>query len=95
MQDVPVYAHDEQQFADLLKDVDESTLTREEARDRKIMILLLRIKNGTPLQRKGSLRQITEGAVSFGAGPLFNRSVFRHFLTYRIIPLLMICNDTQ
>ena len=74
VQDVPIYAHDEQQFADLLHDVDESTLTKEQARDRKIMILLLRIKNGTPLQRKGSLRQITEGAVSFGAGPLFNRS---------------------
>ena len=46
---------------------------KEEARDRKIMILLLRIKNGNPLQRKGALRQITESAVSFGAGPLFNR----------------------
>ena len=89
VQDVPVYAHDEQQFADLLRDVDESTLTKEEARDRKIMILLLRIKNGTPLQRKGSLRQITEGAVSFGAGPLFNRWGRSEGVTRRIIPLLM------
>lgn len=48
-------------------------MTKEEARDRKIMILLLRIKNGNPLQRKGALRQITESAVSFGAEALFNR----------------------
>ncbi|KAK8826053.1 hypothetical protein WA556_003782 [Blastocystis sp. ATCC 50177/Nand II] len=78
VQEVPLYAHDQQQFADLLKEVDETKLTKEEARDRKIMILLLKVKNGTPLQRKGALRQLTEGAVSFGAGPLFNR----------IIPLL-------
>lgn len=75
VQEVPLFAHDQQQFADLLKDVDEANMTKEEARDRKIMILLLRIKNGNPLQRKGALRQITEGAVSFGAGPLFNRCV--------------------
>ena len=73
VKDVPVYAHDQQQFADLLKDVNEANLTKEEARDRKIMYLLLRIKNGTPLQRKGALREITENAVSFGAGPLFDR----------------------
>jgi len=75
VQEVPLYAHDQQQFADLLKEVDETKLTKEEARDRKIMILLLKVKNGTPLQRKGALRQLTEGAVSFGAGPLFNRCV--------------------
>ena len=75
MQEVPLYAHDQQQFADLLKEVDETKLTKEEARDRKIMILLLKVKNGTPLQRKGALRQLTEGAVSFGAGPLLNRCV--------------------
>ena len=40
MQEVPLYAHDQQQFADLLKEVDETKLTKEEARDRKIMILL-------------------------------------------------------
>ena len=73
VQEVPLFAHDQQQFADLLKDVDEANMTKEEARDRKIMILLLRIKNGNPLQGKGALRQITESAVSFGAGPLFNR----------------------
>ena len=44
VQEVPLFAHDQQQFADLLKDVDEANMTKEEARDRKIMILLLRIK---------------------------------------------------
>ena len=81
VQEVPLFAHDQQQFADLLKDVDEANMTKQctfyllFCLSRKIMILLLRIKNGNPLQRKGALRQITEGAVSFGAGPLFNRCV--------------------
>ena len=43
------------------------------------MRLLLRVKNGTPQQRKSSLRQITDRAKEFGAGPLFNQ----------ILPLLM------
>jgi splicing factor 3B subunit 1 len=51
----------------------------EDARDRKILKLLLRIKSGTPAQRKVALRQITQGARDFGAGPLFGK----------ILPLLM------
>jgi hypothetical protein len=43
------------------------------------MKLMLKIKNGTPPMRKVSLRQITDNARSFGAGPLFNQ----------ILPLLM------
>lgn len=31
----------------------------EEAKERKIMKLLLKVKNGTPPQRKSSLRQLT------------------------------------
>jgi splicing factor 3B subunit 1 len=66
-------------FQALLSDVDESKLTPEELRDRNIMTLLLKIKNGTPPIRKSALRQITEKAREFGAGPLFNQ----------ILPLLM------
>ena len=60
-------------------DVDESTLSPEEAKERRIMKLLLKIKNGTPPMRKAALRQVTDKAREFGAGPLFNQ----------ILPLLM------
>ena len=70
---------DVQYFAPLLKETDEEALTIEEQKERKIMRLLLRVKNGTPQQRKTSLRQITDRAKEFGAGPLFNQ----------ILPLLM------
>lgn len=59
--------------------MDESTLSAEELKERKIMKLLLKIKNGTPPMRKAALRQITDKAREFGAGPLFNQ----------ILPLLM------
>ncbi|XP_073236837.1 splicing factor 3B subunit 1-like isoform X1 [Porites lutea] len=70
---------DVQYFDKLLVDVDESTLSAEELKERKIMKLLLKIKNGTPPMRKAALRQITDKAREFGAGPLFNQ----------ILPLLM------
>ena len=70
---------DQQYFGKLLKEVDESSLSLEEAKERKIMKLLLKVKNGTPPQRKTALRQITDKARDFGAGPLFNQ----------ILPLLM------
>lgn len=60
-------------------DVDEESLSPEEQKDRRIMKLLLKIKNGTPPMRKAALRQITDKAREFGAGPLFNQ----------ILPLLM------
>lgn len=70
---------DAQYFDKLLVDVDEESLSPEEQRERKIMKLLLKIKNGTPPMRKAALRQITDKAREFGAGPLFNQ----------ILPLLM------
>ncbi|KAH7616313.1 hypothetical protein Ndes2526B_g08409 [Nannochloris sp. 'desiccata'] len=70
---------DQQYFGKLLKDIDESALSVEEAKERKIMKLLLKVKNGTPPQRKTALRQLTDKARDFGAGPLFNQ----------ILPLLM------
>jgi splicing factor 3B subunit 1 len=70
---------DIQYFEKLLEDVDESTLSKAERNDREIMGYLLRIKNGTPPQRKTGLRKITENARRLGAGPLFNQ----------ILPLLM------
>ncbi|XP_039290962.1 LOW QUALITY PROTEIN: splicing factor 3B subunit 1 [Nilaparvata lugens] len=70
---------DAQYFDKLLVDVDEESLSPEEQKERKIMKLLLKIKNGTPPIRKAALRQITDKAREFGAGPLFNQ----------ILPLLM------
>lgn len=62
-----------------VQDVDEAELSIEEAKERKIMKLLLKVKNGTPPQRKAALRQLTDKARDFGAGPLFNQ----------ILPLLV------
>ena len=72
-------AEDAEYFAKILKEEDETQLTVEEMKERKIMRLLLKIKNGTPPVRKTALRQITDKAREFGAGPLFDK----------ILPLLM------
>jgi len=70
---------DAQYFDKLLVDVDEDQLSPEELKERTIMKLLLKIKNGTPPMRKSALRRVTDQARNFGAGPLFNQ----------ILPLLM------
>lgn len=70
---------DYQYFGALLNEDDEEELSPDEQKERKIMKLLLKVKNGTPPQRKTALRQLTDKAREFGAGPLFNR----------ILPLLM------
>ena len=75
----PLKPEDIQYFDKLLTEVDEEALNPEERKERKIMQLLLKIKNGTPPMRKAALRQITDKAREFGAGPLFNQ----------ILPLLM------
>ncbi|OAA64356.1 splicing factor 3b subunit [Niveomyces insectorum RCEF 264] len=66
-------------FGKLSDGADEDALSVEELKERKIMRLLLKVKNGTPPMRKTALRQLTDNARSFGAGPLFNQ----------ILPLLM------
>jgi splicing factor 3B subunit 1 len=70
---------DIQYFNKLMDGQDEDALSVEELKERKIMRLLLKIKNGTPPMRKTALRQITDNARQLGAGPLFNQ----------ILPLLM------
>ncbi|KAJ3359756.1 Splicing factor 3B subunit 1 [Kappamyces sp. JEL0680] len=71
---------DAQYFSRLVGDerVD-SDLTLDELKERKVMRLLLKIKNGTPPVRKIAMRQITDGARLFGPASLFNQ----------ILPLLM------
>lgn len=71
---------DQKYFGKVLKEDDEEErLSRAEAKEREIMRLLLKIKNGTPQLRKQALRQIADGARDFGPGPLFDK----------ILPLLM------
>ena len=70
---------DMQYFGRLMEAVDEEKLSKDELKERQIMSLLLKIKSGTPPQRKTAMRQITDKTRSFGAGPLFNQ----------ILPLLM------
>ncbi|KAJ7623334.1 armadillo-type protein [Roridomyces roridus] len=72
-------AEDAQYFAKILTEEDETELSVDEMKERKIMRLLLKIKNGTPPVRKTALRQITDKAREFGAAPLFDK----------ILPLLM------
>jgi splicing factor 3B subunit 1 len=74
-------AEDAQYFAKILKEEDETELSVDKMKERKILRLLLKIKNGTPPVRKTALRQITDKAREFGAGPLFDK----------ILPLLMEC----
>lgn len=66
-------------FGKLADGSDEDSLSVDELKERKIMRLLLKVKNGTPPMRKTALRQLTDNARNFGAGPLFNQ----------ILPLLM------
>lgn len=61
------------------KDKKDEDITEAELVERRIMHLLLRIKNGAPSVRKVAMRQITERARDFGAGPLLDQ----------ILPLLM------
>jgi splicing factor 3B subunit 1 len=70
---------DSKYFGKLLEEVDESRLSSSELKERRIMKLLLKIKNGSPPQRKTALRSITDKAREFGAAPLFDQ----------ILPLLM------
>jgi splicing factor 3B subunit 1 len=66
-------------FGKLTDGADENEMTVEELKERKIMRLLLKVKNGTPPMRKTALRQLTDNARVFGPAALFNQ----------ILPLLM------
>lgn len=79
-EDLPaIKPEDYQYFRVLMEPKADNEMTIEEAKERKIMKILLRIKNGTPQMRRQSLRQITEKARDFGAAALFDQ----------ILPLLM------
>ena len=78
--DLPFIKPEEMQiFGELLKKTDDDIMDPAEQRDRRILTLLLKVKNGTPPQRKNALRQLSDSAREFGAEALFDR----------ILPLLM------
>jgi splicing factor 3B subunit 1 len=65
---------DYQYFGKLLStNVNAGQLSREELKERQIMTLLLKIKSGTPPQRKSALRQIADKAREFGPEALFDQ----------------------
>mmetsp|Transcript_15831 Transcript_15831/g.31775 ORF Transcript_15831/g.31775 Transcript_15831/m.31775 type:complete len:1262 (-) Transcript_15831:1556-5341(-) len=79
LEGISMKPEDYQNFAKVLRDEDEASLSSEEIKERRVSRLLLKIKNGTPSMRKSALRQISDKAREFGPGPLFNQ----------ILPLLM------
>lgn len=70
---------DLQYFGKLMQEVSQEELSKEEQKERQISMLLLKIKSGTPPQRKTAMRQITDKARFLGAASLFNQ----------VLPLLM------
>ncbi len=80
----PMRPEDAQYFAALLDPVPllsdgSPDLTPAALTERKIMALLLKVKNGMPHQRKAGMRMLTKGARSFGANALFTQ----------VLPLMM------
>lgn len=75
----PMRPEDAQFFGALLEPVPLSEdgetpdLTKQELAERRIMALLLKVKNGMPHQRKQGMRALTRGARDFGASALFNQ----------------------
>jgi len=74
---------DIQYFDKLLVEVDEETLSPEEQKERKIMKLLLKIKNGTPPMRKSALRQVIYTNVQHWA--FFFQQFLKNFIVVSLI----------
>jgi splicing factor 3B subunit 1 len=72
---------EDRQFFNTLFDekVDETKLSKEEIKKRRVLSYLLKIKNGIPPVRKNAIRQLTDKSKFFGPSILFSQ----------IIPLLM------
>lgn len=77
---VAIREEDYKYFQKLVKiNPDKDNLSGEEKKELQVMELLLKIKNGSPVVRKKSLRKLTSNSKSFGAKVLFNQ----------ILPLLL------
>ena len=62
-----------------MQEGDGRSLSVQEAKEQKVLKLLLKIKNGTPAQRKSALRHLTDKARDYGPKAIFER----------ILPLMM------
>eukprot|EP00915_Cephaloidophora_sp_WS-2016_P006300 GHVH01008299.1.p1 GENE.GHVH01008299.1~~GHVH01008299.1.p1 ORF type:complete len:1067 (+),score=199.81 GHVH01008299.1:52-3252(+) len=80
LNEVHLKAEDVTYFSALLKKLDDNEMTSTQQKDRQIAVLLLKIKNGTPAVRRLAMKEITNRAMEFGPGPLFNH----------ILPLMMM-----
>ncbi|KAJ2741327.1 U2 snRNP component prp10, partial [Coemansia pectinata] len=73
---LPFFKQDDMQFfGKLLDGQGEDDLDAAEKRERQVLRLLLKIKNGTPPMRKAAMRQIAERARELGAAPIFNQTL--------------------
>jgi splicing factor 3B subunit 1 len=62
-----------------VQDVEAASLSVEEQKEQKVLKLLLKIKNGTPAQRKSALRHLTDKARDYGPKAIFEK----------VLPLMM------
>ncbi|KAJ1877097.1 U2 snRNP component prp10 [Coemansia sp. RSA 486] len=78
---LPFFKQDDMQFFGKLLDgqAEDDTMDAEEKRERQVLRLLLKIKNGAAPMRKVAMRQISEKARDLGAAAIFNQ----------VLPLLM------
>ncbi|KAJ1735433.1 U2 snRNP component prp10 [Coemansia biformis] len=77
---LPFFKQEDMQFfGKLLDGQNEDDLDTAEKRERQVLRLLLKIKNGAQPMRKAAMRQISERAREFGAAAIFNQ----------VLPLLM------
>ncbi|KAJ1949879.1 U2 snRNP component prp10, partial [Linderina pennispora] len=71
---LPFFKQDDMQhFGKLLDGQSEEEMDSEEKKEREILRLLLKIKNGTPAMRKVAMRQMAERARGYGAAAIFNQ----------------------
>lgn len=54
------------------RDIPDDQLSTKERRDRECMGLILKVKNGLPATRKVAMRQLSDGAKSYGADTIFD-----------------------
>lgn len=70
--DLPILTQEDASFLSSHLVTNPETLNSEEQKEQQVMLLLLKIKNGNPTMRKTALRTITNKAIHFGPGPIFN-----------------------
>lgn len=65
--------HDVKHFQTTLIEVPENELSSEEKQKRKLVQLILKVKNGNPQGRKQAMRQLVSGSLKFGSKMFFDQ----------------------